>query len=72
MSAGKNYPQLCEEDFQEWLVCLSLLSSGSEEKPFRERIRDGVVLCQLANKIRPGSVETVSSIFAVNTRASSV
>ena len=59
MSVGKNYPQLCEDDFQEWLVSLSLLSSVAEEKPFREQIRDGVILCQLVNKIRPGSVETV-------------
>ena len=60
MSSGKNYPQLGEEEFQEWLTGLGLLSPGGEDRPFREQIRDGVLLCQLVNKIRPGSVDIVS------------
>ena len=61
MSLRAKNQQLGEDDFREWLSSLGLLSS-SEDKPFRDQIRDGVLLCQLVNKIRPGSVDTVSSI----------
>ena len=62
MSAAKNYPQLGEDEFQEWLGSLGLVSPGGEDRPFREQIRDGVLLCQLVNKIRPGSVDIVSRV----------
>ena len=60
MSAARgSAAQLGEEDCLEWLASLSLVPSG-EGTPFRELIRDGVILCHLVNKIRPGSIETVS------------
>lgn len=66
MSFATKGAQLGEGDVVEWLEQLSLLPSGSlSEEPLslRELLRDGVLLCQLVNKIRPGSVETVSIVY---------
>ena len=63
MSLATKGAQLGEGDVRDWLEQLSLLPSPSSEEasvPVRELIRDGVLLCQLVNKIRPGSVDTVS------------
>lgn len=63
MSLATKGAPLGEGEVREWLEQLSLLPSGEEEssvRPLRELIRDGVLLCQLVNKIRPGSVDTVS------------
>lgn len=63
MSFATKGHQLGEGDVRNWLEQLSLLPSPSGEEaslPVRKLIRDGVLLCQLVNKIRPGSVDTVS------------
>ena len=63
MSLATKGAQLGEGEIREWLEQLSLVSSGEEASvPVRELIRDGVLLCQLVNKIRPGSVDTVSTV----------
>lgn len=55
--------QLDEEDLRQWMTELgieaNLNSEEEEEIDFRKWLRDGVVLCQLINCIRPGSVEEV-------------
>ena len=57
---------LRQSQYQEWLESLELVppaagSEGTHDKSsLRDLICDGVVLCHLVNKIKPGSVETVS------------
>jgi len=47
-------------ELRDWLVELGLSLQPEAELPVREQLRDGVLLCQLVNKLKPGSVETVS------------
>lgn len=61
-------------ELKEWFVYLGLLDSseqvggvgdGNEEgggEAFQNNLRDGIILCQLVNKIRPGSVDNVSKL----------
>lgn len=62
MSLSQSSAPLTEDDFREWLESLGLTipGEGREDQPFRDLIKDGVLLCQLVNKIRPGSVDIVS------------
>ena len=61
-------------ELKEWLLYLGLLDSseqvsgvgdgnggggGDGDGAFQNRLRDGIVLCQLVNKIRPGSIDNV-------------
>ena len=48
-------------DLQEWFLAMGVEMGAEEETAIAERLRDGVLLCQLVNKIRPGSVELVSN-----------
>ena len=47
-------------DVREWLEALGLPLETEEVRPLAEQLRDGGLLCQLVNRIRPGSVENVS------------
>ena len=47
-------------DVREWLEALGLPIETEEARPLTEQLRDGALLCQLVNRIRPGSVENVS------------
>ena len=49
-------------DLREWLEALGLPLETEEVRPLCEQLRDGALLCQLVNRIRPGSVEIVSLI----------
>ena len=50
-------------DLQEWLVAMGLeVEGGGDEGAVAEQLRDGVLLCQLINKIKPNSVDVVSII----------
>lgn len=60
MSSTKPPEVLDVRDLREWLEALGLTVEAEEERPLREQISDGVLLCQLVNRIKPGSVETVS------------
>ena len=48
-----------EQEMYEWMLQLGVLSPD-EQTDFRSQLRDGVVLCHLANRLHPGIVETVS------------
>ena len=50
--------ELSSGDLQEWLNQLSL-AEGASEGSFQDRLRDGVLLCRLVNKIKPNSIENV-------------
>ena len=47
-------------EFREWLESLGLSLDAEEESPLQRQLGDGVLLCQLVNKIKPRSVENVS------------
>ena len=51
--------QLTEEQLKTWLFELEVTMSTSEEEDFKDGLRDGVVLCQLVNQVKPGSVDQV-------------
>ena len=52
-------------DLREWLEALGLSLENEEVCPLLEQLRDGALLCQLVNRIRPGSVENVSLCTAL-------
>lgn len=56
--AAKRDPAL-EKEAQEWVEAVIGRSLGGE--PFEDAIRDGQVLCELMNKLKPGSVAKVNS-----------
>lgn len=56
-------PSLGLSDLREWLESLGLTLLPEQDTPVKEQLRDGILLCQLVNKIRPGSVETVSKLL---------
>lgn len=60
-SASTSTPSLGLSELREWLETLGLSLVPEEDTPVKEQLRDGVLLCQLVNKLRPGSVETVSN-----------
>ena len=49
------------EELGEWLQYLGLLPAGEDtaDTPVQEKLKDGILLCQLVNKIKPGSIEDV-------------
>ena len=53
-------PTLGLNEIREWMEHLGLSVQPEQHRPFKEQLRDGILLCQLVNKIRPGSVEQVS------------
>lgn len=66
MSVLKPTETLGLTDVQEWLESLGLSLETEEEKPIQDQLRDGILLCQLVNKIKPGSVENVSVLTATS------
>lgn len=49
------------EELVEWLEGLGLApAAGDQDLPLQKRLRDGIFLCQLVNRVRPGAVEEVS------------
>ena len=59
--AGRGRASLTLSDLQEWCVAMGLEFEAEDERNFVEQLRDGVLLCQLVNAIRSGSVDVVSS-----------
>ena len=60
MSVSKAPETLGLGEFREWLESLGLSLEAEEENPLQRQLGDGVLLCQLINKIKAGSVENVS------------
>lgn len=61
---SKSSPRLLTEDqFKSWLSerGISVLSDHDAASDFQDGLRDGVVLCQLVNQVKPGSIEDVSA-----------
>ena len=61
MSVSKAPETLGLGEFREWLESLGLPLEAEEENPLQRQLGDGVLLCQLVNKIKPGSVDNVST-----------
>ncbi len=59
-SASTSTASLSLSELRAWLEALGVSLLPEEDTPVKEQLRDGVLLCQLVNKIRPGSVDTVS------------
>ena len=59
MSRSEKGESVNEQDLEEWLRALGLDVEPEHERPMAEQLRDGVVLCQLVNRIKPNCVETV-------------
>lgn len=54
------------EELEEWLLGLGVLpplAEGDRGRVIQERLRDGIALCQLVNRVRPGSVDEVCDIY---------
>ena len=49
----------------QWLEALGLISADEETGSLPEILADGTVLCRLANRIKPRSVENVSSVVGL-------
>ena len=61
--SGGGRQSLTLGDLQEWFVSVGLgVGAEEEEGAVAEQLRDGVLLCQLVNKIKSNSVEVVRSI----------
>ena len=61
--SGGGRQSLTLGDLQEWFVSVGLgVGAEEEEGAVAEQLKDGVLLCQLVNKIKPNSVEVVRSI----------
>lgn len=58
-SAVRNLSGFAE--VEEWLDGLGLLPAGQEKEsiPIQEKLKSGVILCQLVNMIKPGGVDIV-------------
>ena len=59
MSKSQGKYQLTEDELKEWIIELGINLGSIEDEEFRDSLRNGVILCQLANTIHPGSVEEV-------------
>lgn len=53
--------QLTEDQLKTWLGELGINVTLNEDEDFQDGLRDGVVLCQLVNQVKPGSVDEVSA-----------
>ena len=45
----------------QWLEALDLISGDEETGSLPDLLSDGTILCRLANRIKPGSIENVST-----------
>lgn len=59
MTSAKHLEVASEAELHEWITTLGL--SLDPEDSLQEQLRDGILLCQLVNRIKPGSVDNVSS-----------
>lgn len=51
------------EELEEWLTSLGILASeGERDTPIRDRLGDGIALCQLVNRVGAGSVDEVRTL----------
>lgn len=61
MAASGQARRLDEQDLYEWMLQLGASLRPEEQAGmFSSQLRDGVALCHLVNRLRPGSVEDVS------------
>lgn len=62
MSRDSVVRTLGPEELEEWLSGLGVLpplAEGDKDTSIQERLRDGIALCQLVNRVKPGSVDGV-------------
>ena len=65
MAASGQARRLDEQDLYEWMMQLGVSLRPEEQAGnFSSQLRDGVVLCHLVNRLRPGSVEDVSEALS--------
>jgi len=59
-----------ETEIVNWFSALGLSTpSGSGRQAFQEHLADGMILCELANKISPGAINKVHNVPQVNNAA---
>lgn len=63
-TSGSGRESLTLSDLQEWFVAMGLEIEAESEGSTAEQLRDGVLLCQLINKIKCSSVEVVSLVLS--------
>lgn len=63
-SGADGRESLTLSDLQEWFVAMGLEVEGEDKVSVAEQLRDGVLLCQLINRIKSNSVEVVSLVLS--------
>lgn len=61
-AVGRGRESLTLGDLQEWFLSMGLEVEGGDEATVADQLRDGILLCQLINKIKPSSVEVVRAL----------
>ena len=56
--------QLTEDQLKTWLGELGINVTLNDGEDFHDGLRDGVILCQLVNHVKPGSVDEVRELIA--------
>ncbi|KAL0614899.1 Calponin-3 [Plecturocebus cupreus] len=54
---ASKYDDQAEEDLHNWIEAVTGMSTGTN---FQLGLKDGIILCELRNKIQPGSVKRVN------------
>lgn len=62
-SGADGRESLTLSDLQEWFVAMGLEVEADDKGSVAEQLRDGVLLCQLVNRIKSNSVEVVCLAF---------
>lgn len=62
-SGADGRESLTLSDLQEWFVAMGLEVEADDKGSMAEQLRDGVLLCQLVNRIKSNSVEVVCLAF---------
>ena len=67
--SGDKRESLSLADVQEWLCAMGFEVEAVDEGSVTEQLRDGVLLCQLVNRIKPNSVEVVRTCMLAKSTA---